>query len=147
MLKSWAQSCLIGVERVVYGFRNQAGILQHTETFMVDEMPQLAREKSESLFQQPWNDSVCLNFLSAVLDWLSEEIQDGEPRALCYGGQDKSDELLLVRAPAVASQAVDNKLIEAFMCQKTADKSTETQRQKPTNQNPGPVHARRRPSE
>ena len=65
------------------------------------------------MFQQPWEDNVCLNFLHAVLDWLREEVQDDEPRALCYGGQDKSDELLLVRAPALPSQEVSRALLDS----------------------------------
>jgi len=114
LLKSWAQSVLIGVDKVIYGFRDDAGILLGTETFAVEEMPQEAQQRSAAMFQQPWDDTVCLNFLNAVLDWLREEVQDDEPRALCYGGQDKSDELVLVRAKLPASQELDDELVQRF---------------------------------
>ena len=72
---------------MLYGFRDDEWTLLGTESFAVTEMPQQARQRSAAMFQQPWEDNVCLNFLHAVLDWLREEVQDDEPRALCYGGR------------------------------------------------------------
>ena len=84
------------------------------EAFPVHQIPKLASEHSASLCQQPWDDAVCLNFLHDVLSWLRSHVHDETSRALCYCGREKSDELLLVPAPALPQQALPPALLATF---------------------------------
>ncbi|KAL0146172.1 RAI1 like PD-XK nuclease-domain-containing protein [Mucor lusitanicus] len=74
LLKFWAQSFLVGVPRVICGFRDDQGIVLDVVQFKTLEIPRQVREK-----QNTWNPSVCLNFANQVLDWIRSVITQDDP--------------------------------------------------------------------
>lgn len=86
LLKSWAQSFLIGVPAIVYGFRDDKGLVKALETFQTSEIPKLVFNSSMSsaaggssgTTSEKWNGNECVSFYSAVLDWLKTSVPDDE---------------------------------------------------------------------
>lgn len=73
LLKFWAQSFLLGVPKIIVGFRTKAGILRGLQTFNTHELPGMVRRGTNC-----WDGNICINFATAFLGWLKETItQDG----------------------------------------------------------------------
>lgn len=73
LLKFWAQSFLLGVPKIVVGYRSQQGILQRLEEIDTQTIPErVLRGK------RMWDGQTCINFTSAFLEWLKTSItQEG----------------------------------------------------------------------
>jgi RAT1-interacting protein len=71
LLKFWAQSFLLGVPKIVVGFRSKAGILRGLQTFQTHEIPGMVRRGTDC-----WDGNVCINFATAFLAWLKEVVVD-----------------------------------------------------------------------
>ncbi|KAI9267520.1 RAI1 like PD-XK nuclease-domain-containing protein [Helicostylum pulchrum] len=69
LLKFWAQSFLVGVPRVMCGFRDDDGQIVNVVQYKTLEIPRQVRDKPNT-----WNPSACLNFANEFLDWLKKEI-------------------------------------------------------------------------
>lgn len=69
LLKFWAQSFLVGVPRIICGFRDDEGQVIDIQTIKTLEIPRQIREKRNT-----WNPSVCLNFANELLDWIVSSI-------------------------------------------------------------------------
>lgn len=78
LLKSWAQSFLIGVPTIVYGFRDDGGRVKAVETFKTGDIPKLVFNStmSSSGSGEKWNGNECVSFYSAVLEWLKTAVLD-----------------------------------------------------------------------
>lgn len=63
LLKFWAQSFLLGVPRIVVGFRDQGGVLRRLEEFRTQELP----GKVKRLGRGSWDGNLCINCAAAVL--------------------------------------------------------------------------------
>ncbi|KAG1191678.1 hypothetical protein G6F36_002159 [Rhizopus arrhizus] len=61
LLKFWAQSFLVGIPRVICGFRDDDGRIVKVEQFKTLEMPRQ-------------NPAVCLNFADQFLDWVKQVV-------------------------------------------------------------------------
>lgn len=75
LYKTWCQCFLLGIKRVVYGFRDKNLILRDVEVFNTDEIPILL--KDTTLPKQGAQIMSCVNGLKwygAVLDWLKKNI-------------------------------------------------------------------------
>ncbi|XP_077536456.1 decapping and exoribonuclease protein-like [Haemaphysalis longicornis] len=70
-LRWWAQCFLVGIPRVICGFRDEAGIVRCVEEFDVLEMPR----ESKRL----WSDAVCLNFCDQVLSFIKRHVTEDNP--------------------------------------------------------------------
>lgn len=70
LLKFWAQSFLLGVPKIVVGFRDQHGGLQRLEELDTQSIPDRISRTSRPL----WDGQTCINFASALLDWLKQTI-------------------------------------------------------------------------
>jgi RAT1-interacting protein len=68
LLKTWAQSFLVGVKRVVFGFRTEEGFIEEIKTFTTEEFPRMARK------ERLWDPNVCLTMGSKVLAFLQKHI-------------------------------------------------------------------------
>jgi RAT1-interacting protein len=65
LLKFWAQSFLLGVPKIVVGYRSQQGILQRLEEIETQTIPdRIAHGK------RLWDGQTCINFTSSFLDWI-----------------------------------------------------------------------------
>ncbi|KAL8710501.1 MAG: hypothetical protein Q9220_004933 [cf. Caloplaca sp. 1 TL-2023] len=70
LLKFWIQSFLLGVPKIIVGFRNREGILQSLEELETSQIPRLVKQKGKS----SWDGNVCINFTAAFLEWLKMTI-------------------------------------------------------------------------
>jgi RAT1-interacting protein len=71
LLKFWAQSFLLGVPKIIVGFRSKAGILRGLQTFNTHELPGMVRRGTDC-----WNGNVCINFATEFLAWLKKTITE-----------------------------------------------------------------------
>lgn len=64
LLKFWAQSFLLGVPKIIVGFRTQQGYLQRLEELDVQGIP----EKVMRQGKQMWDGQICINFTASFLE-------------------------------------------------------------------------------
>lgn len=69
MLKFWAQSFLLGVPRIIVGFRDDQGILVEEETLETLRLPGLVRAGSQS-----WDGNVAINFAGEALAFIKSYV-------------------------------------------------------------------------
>ncbi|RYC60952.1 hypothetical protein CHU98_g5257 [Xylaria longipes] len=72
LLKFWIQSFLLGVPKIVVGFRSQSGILTKIEEIQTISIPEISAKRGV----RSWNANTCINFANAFLDWLRNTIND-----------------------------------------------------------------------
>lgn len=73
LLKFWAQSFLLGVPKILVGFRSRAGILRSLQMFNTHELPGMVRRGTNC-----WDGNVCINFATEFLGWLKGVVtEDG----------------------------------------------------------------------
>lgn len=72
LLKFWIQSFLLGVPKVIVGFRSHNGILRKVEEIDVASIPGTVKRRGKST----WDGNVCINFTVAFLDWIKQTIAD-----------------------------------------------------------------------
>ncbi|KAI0019662.1 RAI1 like PD-XK nuclease-domain-containing protein [Xylariomycetidae sp. FL0641] len=72
LMKFWIQSFLLGVPKIIVGFRNQQGILTKIEEIPTASIPETAKKRGV----RSWDANVCINFASAFLEWLRNTIND-----------------------------------------------------------------------
>ena len=64
LLKSWAQSFLLGVPRIIVGYRTQQGMLEQLEELDVQTIPDKVQLKGKGL----WDGQTCINFAASFLE-------------------------------------------------------------------------------
>lgn len=67
LLKFWAQSFLLGVPKIIVGFRDQNGIVHRLEELETASIP----GKVKKVGRGSWDGNVCINFAAAFLDCMS----------------------------------------------------------------------------
>ncbi|KAI1477197.1 protein RAI1 [Daldinia eschscholtzii] len=72
LMKFWIQSFLLGVPKIIVGFRSQRGILTKLEEIQTAKIPETAAKRGV----RSWNANACINFASAFLEWLRNTITD-----------------------------------------------------------------------
>ncbi|EMR63543.1 putative protein rai1 protein [Eutypa lata UCREL1] len=72
LMKFWIQSFLLGVPKIIVGFRSQGGILTKLEEIQTAKIPETAARRGV----RSWDANLCINFASAFLEWLRETIND-----------------------------------------------------------------------
>ncbi|KAI0119871.1 RAI1 like PD-XK nuclease-domain-containing protein [Nemania sp. FL0031] len=72
LMKFWIQSFLLGVPKIIVGFRSQDGILTKLEEIQTASIPETAAKRGV----RSWDANMCINFASAFLDWLKITIND-----------------------------------------------------------------------
>ncbi|KAI1404568.1 protein RAI1 [Hypoxylon fuscum] len=72
LMKFWIQSFLLGVPKIIVGFRSQQGILTKLEEIQTTQIPETAAKRGV----RTWNANTCINFANAFLDWLRNTIDD-----------------------------------------------------------------------
>ncbi|KAL8947455.1 MAG: hypothetical protein Q9222_006270 [Ikaeria aurantiellina] len=70
LLKFWIQSFLLGVPKIIVGFRSKEGILQSLEELETSQIPKLVKQKGKS----SWDGNVCINFAAGFLEWLKATV-------------------------------------------------------------------------
>lgn len=69
LLKFWAQSFLLGVEKVIVGFRSKQGVLRTIDVYDTGRIPGMVRRGTAC-----WDGNVCINFAASFLEWLKREV-------------------------------------------------------------------------
>lgn len=64
LLKFWAQSFLLGVPRIIVGFRDQNGIVRSLEELETASIP----GKVKKVGRGTWDGNICINFAAAFLE-------------------------------------------------------------------------------
>ncbi|KAK4451876.1 Dhp1-interacting protein Din1 [Podospora aff. communis PSN243] len=72
LLKFWIQSFLLGVPKIIVGFRSRDGMLIKTEEIETGNIPAIVQQRGRA----GWDGNVCINFASAFLEWLRQTIVD-----------------------------------------------------------------------
>ncbi|KAH9901996.1 RAI1-domain-containing protein [Xylariomycetidae sp. FL2044] len=72
LMKFWIQSFLLGVPKIIVGFRSQQGILTKLEEIQTDKIPETAAKRGV----RSWDANLCINFSAAFLGWLKETVND-----------------------------------------------------------------------
>ncbi|GES96748.1 RAI1-domain-containing protein [Rhizophagus clarus] len=65
LIKFWAQSFLIGIPKIIIGFRDDDGNLCSLKEIKTLEIPRMVRGKDKM-----WDAVTCLNFLNEFFEWL-----------------------------------------------------------------------------
>ncbi|VBB76221.1 Putative Protein RAI1 [Podospora comata] len=74
LMKFWAQSFLLGVPKIVVGWRDKKGMLVSCEEYETKEIDERVRRERDG-GQWPWMPWVCVNFASEILDWIQQVIK------------------------------------------------------------------------
>ncbi|KKZ66047.1 protein rai1 [[Emmonsia] crescens] len=72
LLKFWAQSFLLGVPKIIVGFRDEHGILRRLEEMATRDIPGLVARQGKGT----WDGNVCINFTAKLLEWLKLVINE-----------------------------------------------------------------------
>lgn len=67
LLKFWAQSFLLGVPKIIVGFRDQNGIVRRLEELETASLP----GKVKKVGKNTWDGNICINFAAAFLECMS----------------------------------------------------------------------------
>ncbi|KAI5798571.1 RAI1 like PD-XK nuclease-domain-containing protein [Pyronema domesticum] len=71
--KFWAQSFLLGVGKIVVGFRDDHGTLLSTRDFETQAIPAIAKRSQRRL----WDGNQSIDFTAEALRWIKEQIHEG----------------------------------------------------------------------
>ncbi|XP_037518555.1 decapping and exoribonuclease protein isoform X1 [Rhipicephalus sanguineus] len=74
MLKWWAQSFLVGIPRVLCGFRDDNGVVGTLEELDVREMTHRAKGM--------WSGAVCMNFCNQLLSFIKKHATQDDPEVV-----------------------------------------------------------------
>ncbi len=64
LLKFWIQSFLLGVPKIIVGFRSKNGILQRLDELETKNIPNFVNKQGKGT----WNGNLCINFTANFLD-------------------------------------------------------------------------------
>lgn len=64
LMKFWIQSFLLGVPKIIVGFRSKKGILQRLEELETKNIPTMVRKQGRGT----WDGNLCINFTASFLD-------------------------------------------------------------------------------
>jgi RAT1-interacting protein len=63
-MKFWIQSFLLGVPKIIVGFRDQNGILVRMEEMETEKIPGTVKRRGKAT----WDGNMCINFAAGLLD-------------------------------------------------------------------------------
>lgn len=64
LMKFWIQSFLLGVPKIIVGFRTPDGILKRLENISTASIPSTVQRKGNAT----WDGNMCINFAAGLLD-------------------------------------------------------------------------------
>lgn len=64
LLKFWAQSFLLGVPKIIVGFRNRDGMLLRLEELETHGIPVKVKKNGKG----SWDGNICINFAASFLE-------------------------------------------------------------------------------
>jgi RAT1-interacting protein len=94
LLKFWAQSFLLNVPRVIVGERTEEGVLCGVQELMTAKIPTMVPKQERS-----WDGNVCIRFAEQLMDWLVDEIEEGQMVKINHPANASFLEVLPVEMP------------------------------------------------
>lgn len=70
LLKFWAQSFLLGVPKIIVGFRSPDGFLLKLVEHQTQKLPSMVKKQGQST----WDGNTCINFAAAFLDFVKSTV-------------------------------------------------------------------------
>ena len=67
LMKFWIQSFLLGVPKIIVGFRSPQGILKRIEEMDTASIPGTVKRRGKC----SWDGNMCINFASALLECMT----------------------------------------------------------------------------
>lgn len=64
LLKFWIQSFLLGVPKIIVGFRSKDGILQRLQEIQTKDIPGMVKRQGKGT----WDGNICINFTAGFLE-------------------------------------------------------------------------------
>lgn len=74
LLRFWSQSFLLGVAKIIVGFRDDDGVLRSLQEFETQSIPGIAKRSGRGL----WDGKLSIDFTASLLEWIRETIGAGE---------------------------------------------------------------------
>lgn len=74
IMKAWAQSFLLGVRKIIYGFRDDNGVLRSLEEYKTEELPILVRDSKISNSKYKWNGNDAVSFYASAVEWIKQSV-------------------------------------------------------------------------
>lgn len=82
LLAAWAQCFLVGIPRIIYGFRDDQFILRAIEEFSTDQIPiqlknnplHLQRQKEDPSYKVQNKPMLAIKFINGLLEWLEKTV-------------------------------------------------------------------------
>ncbi|KAL3479433.1 RAI1 like PD-XK nuclease-domain-containing protein [Aspergillus californicus] len=111
LLRFWAQSFLLGVPKIVVGFRDQDGIVRRIEDIETASIPSTVKKSGRGT----WDGNICINFAANFLDWLKATIQEGGTWRI-----KKAEKSSVVEVVKVEESGTGDILSQAFLTWRTA---------------------------
>lgn len=84
IFKAWLQSFLVGIPKIVYGFRGENYELCAVEEFKTSELPQFLKNSRVTPPQHRWNGNDAIAFYAVFLAWIHDTVKDGHTYRLRY---------------------------------------------------------------
>ncbi|TDZ74257.1 Decapping nuclease RAI1 [Colletotrichum trifolii] len=72
LMKFWIQSFLLGVPKIIVGFRSNRGVLTSVDEIETEKIPETVQRRGGAA----WNADMCVNFAADFLVWLRQTIND-----------------------------------------------------------------------
>jgi RAT1-interacting protein len=80
LCKFWAQSFLLGVPKIIVGFRSRDGILRSLEEINTVKLPGVVKKLATEQKRRPeWDGDICTNFLEGFLRCKSCSLDENGP--------------------------------------------------------------------
>lgn len=111
LFRTWAQSFLIGIRKIVYGFRDDNLILRNVEIYNTEEIPVMLKDSINTN-----SKIVCMNALKwygAVIEWINNEIPKDTDK-LWNLSYDPGSQSFFIAEEINDAQLRDNVLTEEF---------------------------------
>jgi RAT1-interacting protein len=93
LFKTWGQCFLMGIKKIVYGFRDDNFICRAVEIFETEEVPLLIKNNNNSEI----NCMAALRWYGAAIEWIAQEIDVGDETKswrLCYDAGSRTFSLI-----------------------------------------------------
>ena len=74
-LKWWAQSFLVGIRKILCGFRDDDGIVHSLEDYPIQKLPEIGKQ---------WLPNICMNFLNEVLSFVYKLLHSNQHELVMY---------------------------------------------------------------
>ncbi|KAH3684299.1 hypothetical protein WICPIJ_004739 [Wickerhamomyces pijperi] len=81
LFRTWAQCFLLGIPRVIYGFRDENLILRSVEEYRVDEIPVMLKTNPVNNNPRKINCTDALKWYGAVVEWIVNQVPKKEDKA------------------------------------------------------------------